>query len=117
MHKIELQGVADDARRVFEKKSVEEALLVELYAAYADVGDTTLFVKRALSSFPRLACGVATVYLRHRLGTGEIIQGRYGKESHTFFLLDDTIVDITADQYGGPKTYVGKLRPPWSFNS
>ncbi len=116
MHETELQSVADDARRAFETKSVDEALLAELYGAYADVGDTALFVKRALGSFPHLSCGLATVYVRHRLGAGTVVQGKYGKEDHTFLRMEDgTVIDITADQYGGPKTYVGKIAPPWSL--
>ncbi|MDO8590198.1 MAG: hypothetical protein Q7R69_02905 [bacterium] len=118
MYEAELQSIVGDVRRAFETKSVDEALLAELYGAYADVGDTALFVKQILGSFPHLACGAATIYLRHRLGLGAIIQGRYGEENHTFFQMDDgTIVDITADQYGGPKTYIGKLQPPWSLKT
>lgn len=111
-----LKGIATEARRAFETKDVDEALLVELYGQYADVGDTGLFVKRALGSFPQLACGATTVYLRHRLGAGVIVRGKYDKEDHTFLRMEDgTIVDITANQYGGPKTYVGELQPPWSL--
>lgn len=116
MHETELQNIAEDTRRAFETKNVDEMLLTDLYRVYADVGDTEFFVKCALGSFPHLSCGVATLYLRHRLGAGDIVQGKYGDQDHTFLGMDGgTIVDITADQYGGPKTYVGKLGPPWSF--
>ena len=118
MREIKLQSIVEDDRRAFETKNVDEALLAELYAKYADVGDAALFVKRALGSFPELACGAATVYLRHRLSAGAIVQGKYDRENHTFLQMEDgTIVDITADQYGGPKTYVGKLQPPWSLKN
>jgi len=47
---------------------------------------------------------------------GEIVQGKYQNENHTFLMLEDNqIVDITADQYGGPKVYVGDLKLPWSL--
>lgn len=118
MHEAELQSTAEDVRRAFETGGIDETLLADLYRDYTDVGDTMLFVKRVLESFPHLACGAATLYLRHRLGSGAVIQGRYGEEDHTFFQMDDgTVVDITADQYGGPKTYVGKLRSPWSLKT
>jgi hypothetical protein len=83
----------------------------------------------AIANFPDEACQVATDELKHRLGFGEIIDGSYrvaepGDHSafqrHEFLDVGETdvakrtIVDITADQFGGPSVYVGEWRAPWS---
>lgn len=113
-----LQAATETVRERFEATNLDGEFLAKLYGAYADVGDVKRFVDQALKMFPRLSCGIASVYLQHELGEGTIIQGKYGSHDHTFLRLDDgTIVDITADQYGGPKTYVGELRPPWSLKT
>ncbi|MEK6826458.1 MAG: hypothetical protein AABX90_02415 [Nanoarchaeota archaeon] len=57
---------------------------------------------------------MATLYLRDVIEGGDIVRGSYKDKNHTFPLIDgNTVVDITADQYGGPKIYVGLLRKPW----
>lgn len=57
----------------------------------------------------------ATVYLNHLFSAGEIVNGKFKGNNHTFLLLDQNIVvDITADQYGGPRVYVGEMKLPWS---
>ncbi len=111
-----VQATAEAVRERFEARDLDRDLLARLYGDYADVGDVKQFVNQALEMFPRLSCGVASVYLRYELGKGAIVQGGYGLHDHTFLRLDDgTLIDITADQYGGPRTYVGKLLPPWSL--
>ena len=66
--------------------------------------------------FPNLNCGLATVYLRKLFSDGRIVNGKYKDNNHTFLLLEDSVVvDITSDQYGGPKVYVGPLQSPWSL--
>ena len=66
--------------------------------------------------FPNLNCGLATVYLRKLFSDGKIVNGKYQNKNHTFLLLEDSVVvDITSDQYGGPKVYVGLLQSPWSL--
>jgi len=105
---------ASKVRLQFEQRHIDKKLLKELYSHYADVGDADVFVEKAFDLFPRLNCGLASVYLRQVLGTGQIIRGRYGNKKHTFLLIDGKVVDITADQYGGPKVYVGPLRKPWA---
>lgn len=99
-------------RKQFEIGLADQELLINLYREYADVGDTEQFVNKAKYIFPHGNCGLASLYLRKELG-GEIIQGRYGEHDHTFLVVDDTVVDITADQFGGPKVYVGPLQLPW----
>lgn len=107
------EAVVFEARKEFEAGLIDQELLADLYAGYADVGNTPRFVTQARKLFPDGNCGLATLYLQKKLG-GKIVQGTYMKHNHTFLLVDDSVVDITADQYGGPKVYIGPLRSPWS---
>ena len=109
-----MQEIVQEARDDFENGLIDQNLLVELYRGYTDVGDTARFVTKAREIFPNGNCGLASLYLKKELG-GEIVQGKYGEHNHTFLLHNDTVIDITADQFGGPKVYVGPLRSPWSF--
>lgn len=110
-----IKEIAEDIRQEFEFCRVDNGLLAKLYIKYSNVPDIEDFLKQARESFPKLNCGLATVYLRHRLGEGEIVNGKYGKENHSFLLLNGkTVIDITADQYGGPRVYCGPLKPPWA---
>lgn len=109
-------AIASAVRRELESGAVDRSLLCRLYGAYASVPDLEAFVDAALRMFPRLCCGLASAVLRHRLGHGAVIRGAFAGEAHTVLLLDhDTIVDVTADQYGGPAVYLGPVRPPWSI--
>ena len=113
--------VAVKVRREFENHQVDALLLQRLYEAYnPEVEDSRLFVERGMRQFPSLNCGLASVYLRKVLGMGKVINGKYLYLNHTFLLIenfnDDAIVmDITADQYGGPPIYVGPVKAPWSL--
>ena len=109
-----MQEIAQEIRSDFEAGAVDQELLIELYRGYADVGDTARFVNKAKEIFPNGNCGLASLYLKEKLG-GEVIRGKYGEHSHTFLFVDETVIDITADQFGGPKVYIGPLRSPWSF--
>lgn len=102
----------ESVRREFEKRTVNPALLARLYGEYADVGNVETFITRAVDSFPSGNCGVASVYLRHKFG-GEILHCRYGGHNHTVLAFGSEIVDITADQYGGPPIYIGPFQKPW----
>jgi hypothetical protein len=110
----EVLRVAKKAREDFELGAIPEDLLITLYQAYHHLDDPGQFISEAKRIFPKLSCGVATVYLKHRLGKGKIIRGSYDRESHTFLMIENVVIDITADQYGGPKIYVGPLQKPWS---
>lgn len=117
-----IQEIAAKARKKFEDHEVDSDLLQTLYALYnPDVGAIARFVQQANELFPRLNCGLATVYLKYVLGIGREEQGKYGKEDHTFLLIEEdglkqkTVVDITSDQYGGPCVYVGPLQYPWAL--
>jgi hypothetical protein len=104
------------ARKLFETGLINDNLLIDLYNHYnKDVGNTNLFIKRAKDLFPKLNCGLASVYLQKLLGEGEVIGGKYKDQDHTFLLLKRMVIDITADQYGGPRVYIGPLKRPWAL--
>ncbi len=105
---------AHQTRKQFEAGIADQKLLIELYREYADVGDTVRFAKKAKDIFPNGNCGLASLYLKKQLG-GEVVQGKYGEHNHTFLLIGDTVIDITADQFGGPEVYVGPLQLPWAL--
>ena len=109
-----IQRIASQVRTDFEARRINENTLEQLYQAYNPLLDIGLFLKRAKELFPCLNCGLTTVYLKHLFRDGEIIRGKYCNNNHTFLLLEDSIiVDITSDQYGGPKVYAGPLQSPW----
>ena len=114
MSNLVLEKTIYRSRKEFEMGTANQELLLELYRDYADVGDTLMFIHKAKEIFPNGNCGLASLYLKKELG-GEIVQGKYGEHNHTFLLHKDMVIDITADQFGGPKVYVGPLRSPWSF--
>ena len=101
-------------RTDFEKGTVNGPLLRKLYKKYnPSIRNLEEFVKEALHIFPNLNCGLTAVYLKHLLG-GDIIKGKFKVHNHTFLVIKNLVVDITADQYGGPKVYVGPLTYPWA---
>ncbi len=135
-HNIEtILSIAESTRRDFEVGAIAVPHLVKVALInrpglteeelrYVRVGATG-----AVANFPDEACQVATDELKHRLGFGEIIDGSYvvtdsgGHESferHEFLEVgrtdraERTIVDISADQFGGPPLYVGAWIRPWS---
>ena len=111
-----METLVKKVREDFEQKQIPKEKLAELYAKYNPSVDTQRFVIEAEKLFPTLNCGLASVYLREVLGCGEVVRGTYKNHNHTFLLLSDgTIIDITADQYGGPSVYIGVLMLPWSL--
>jgi hypothetical protein len=109
---LAIRKTAYQTRKEFEAGTADQELLLELYQEYADVGDTVTFIHTAREIFPNGNCGLAFLYLKEKLG-GEVVQGRYRGHDHTFLVIDGTVIDITADQFGGPKVYIGPLRLPW----
>jgi hypothetical protein len=107
--------VAVETREQLTGRTCDPALLARLYSLYNPLADAEAFVARALDMFPRLCCGLASVYLRHCLGEGTVAYGSYEGERHTFLATRGCILDITADQFGGPEIYVGRLGLPWSL--
>ena len=108
-----LQKIAQDIRKKFEQKQIAQGELAQIYSAYNPAVNGMTFVVEAEKLFPRLNCGLTTAYLQKILG-GEIVQGRFKDWNHTYLLVDGFVVDITADQYGGPKVYVGEWKFPWT---
>ena len=105
--------IAIRVRKEFEKISMDVMKLTKIYDKYNKIENTENFVKQGLAQFPKLNCGLASSYLQDKIG-GEIIKGKFGDNNHSFLKLGKNIVDITADQYGGPKVYIGPLIKPWS---
>ncbi len=110
---MDILGLATKVRKQFESGEIEISRLAELYSEYNPTNGVENFVKKAINIFPSLNCGLACVYLKDILKEGEIINGKYGEHNHTFLMVDEQVIDITADQYGGPKVYVGPLKSPW----
>jgi hypothetical protein len=115
---LNINRIAQLARRRFESQQVCPAILSVLYQAYNPLPDIGSFINRAKTLFPRLNCGLASIYLQKLLNRGDIIQGHYASHRHTFLMLNHSlIVDITADQFGGPKVYVGPVKAPWGLRN
>lgn len=103
-----------EVRAAFEARSCDNGIAAAAYQAYTSVPDIELFLWRAQVLFPALNCGLCSAYLRSVLSCGSIVHTRYNGHPHTVLAVDNVIIDITADQYGGPPIYVGAARPPWS---
>ena len=113
---LDIKQIASKARADFEAWRIDEDKLKRLYQQYCPLADIDSFMNSAKEMFPNLNCGLATVYLRKLFSRGIIVNGKFENNNHTFLLLEDSlVVDITSDQYGGPKVYVGPLQSPWSL--
>lgn len=109
----EIREIAERIRKEFEEKRIPEETLFWLYSQYNRGVNGNIFVAEAKKIFPNLNCGLSSIYLRKMLG-GELVQGYYDGYNHTFLMLGGRVVDITADQYGGSKVYIGELKFPWT---
>jgi hypothetical protein len=114
--KKKIYKIAKQVRFDFENKQLDLKLLASVYLQHAFVEDINSFVNIAINQFPKHCCGLCSSYLKHKIKEGTLIEGIYDSYCHTFLLLkNNLIVDITADQFGGPKIYVGHMKKPWSF--
>lgn len=112
----EVYDIAKETRLEFAQGLVPDDLLAELYTAYEPVDDIGSFLRCAAAMFPIANCGLTSVYLQHRLQAGELVHGTYAGQGHTFLKLGGmAVVDITADQFGGPAVYAGELTMPWKL--
>ncbi len=117
----ELVRRSTQARRDFESGVISPRLLVSLFEVYSPGPGAEDIVRGALRQFPMFGCGVASVYLQHELQEGEVVDGAYinphGRAlPHTALVIESLVlVDITADQNGGPEVYVGPVESPWLF--
>lgn len=109
--------IAIEARKELETQSFDAQRLKNIYLKYnKQVSDIDSFFDQAQILFPKLNCGLASIYLQDKLKDGEVINGKYASKNHTFLLIKNhIIIDITADQYGGPSVFVGALKLPWSL--
>lgn len=107
-------NLVSEVRREFEGRTYDKALLKRLYLAYNPAVEFDSFLEKAEEIFPKGNCGLAAVYLRDKLGNGEIIKGFYNDQPHTFLLFKGKVIDITADQFGGPAIYTGDIGKGWT---
>lgn len=111
-----VEQIASEARADFENLRINETELKQLYQQYNPLEDIDSFMRTAGEIFPHLNCGLATVYMKRLFPDGKIVNGKYHNNDHTFLLLEESVVvDITSDQYGGPRVYVGPFQSPWSL--
>ncbi|MCI5108440.1 MAG: hypothetical protein MRY49_01170 [Candidatus Pacebacteria bacterium] len=111
-----LLRLAEKVREDFENSSIPREKLINLYSKYNQAVDAENFIETAIRIFPRLNCGLASIYLQSLIKEGKVTRGKYKGIDHTFIMFDDNrVLDITADQYGGPRVYLGKLKKPWSL--
>ncbi len=110
----EIIQVATTARQSFEKDAIPRPLLSSLFKNYnPDFLDVDNYIDFSLKRFPKDNCWLASVYLRHVLGEGDVVEGAYDLEVHQYLQIGKLAVDITADQFGGPPVYVGPIVEPW----
>lgn len=103
-------------RNAFESGRFDVSIARRAYGNYAPEIDIDLFLSRARGLFPALNCGLCSTYLRAVLDCGTVKRGRYNNERHTVLMIGSVVVDITADQFGGPPVYIGPLRRPWELS-
>lgn len=109
----EIADIAIEARLEFIHKTINQRLLSALYRYHFPINPIHPHLPRLLQEFPNNGAQLATTYLQYIFG-GEITKGQYERHNHYFLTLPrNVIVDITADQFGGPEIFVGKIRPPW----
>ncbi|MBS3168250.1 hypothetical protein J4216_03940 [Candidatus Woesearchaeota archaeon] len=115
MNFSKLKAIVIKSRKDFENKKINKETLKELYLNYNKIEEIDTFLDEAEILFPKLNCGLASLYLKYKLKKGVIINGKYKENNHTFLLMDNIIIDITSDQYDGPKIYIGEIKHPWKL--
>lgn len=101
--------MVSEIRQEFEDRTYNKTLLKGLYLTYNPDVEFNSFLEKAEEIFPKGNCGLTAVYLREKLGGGEVIKSFYNGQPHTFLLFEGKVIDITADQFGGPRVYIGDL--------
>ena len=109
-----IRRVANEARARFEAGDIPDALLSQLYEQYCPGINADEFVAAAKRLFPIGNCGLASLYIQSQLRSGEVTYSSYAGKGHTIWHVGSRIIaDITSDQYGGPRVYVGPFVEPW----
>lgn len=110
-----LFNLVAQTRHLFEQRRIDPSLLAHLYQRYHPLTDIKHFIAHSQVLFPKLNCGIASLYLQYLLQEGKAIRGSYKGYAHTYLRLkENTIVDITADQFGGPPVYIGSPLFSWT---
>ncbi len=124
--RIALEFEARAVREMFETGRYDPSEVSELVQTYwtnrgsqRDSEQLRSSIESCMPNFPRGWCDIASVVLMHRLGEGELLTGVYYKsprvfDSHAVLSVGGAICDMTADQFGGPKLYVGEFVLPWT---
>lgn len=117
----QIEDIALVARAAFETRTVPRPILRSIlslsFAPGASISELDPILDLFEDVFPYENCDLATGYLQHQLGEGELTIGAFNGRPHVFLSLfvglERVAVDITADQFGGPPVYVGPLQAPW----
>ncbi|HVV67264.1 MAG TPA: hypothetical protein VHB72_04330 [Candidatus Saccharimonadales bacterium] len=114
----EVYRVAKEVREGFEQRSFDPEVVWARYCSWvpdARHWDRGKFLDLANTSFPLGCCGLASAFLSKEVdvGYGQPEHIYYKSYPHTVLLGDIAMVDITADQFGGPRIYVGPMVDPW----
>ena len=125
MDKTEIEKIASDVRRLWESGAIATEKVAFTYRSWLNRLNLQLseeesiqLVTEAIAMFPTGCCGLASCVLAEHLDNATIVRG-YWKASppcpHTWISVGELMVDITADQFGGPPVFVGPLEAPWSL--
>lgn len=110
-----LKAIAKKMRKAFETQAIPSQELIDAYQAYHPTKNIKQIVQSSQKTFPHGTSKLTAAYLQKEIGTGTIVHGNYKGKQHAFLKVGKTIIDITADQYGGPAVYVGPLKAPWDL--
>ncbi len=109
----EIAEMAVDTRLELINRSVDMRLLAILHKQHFPLHQIRDILPQILQDFPQNNSTIATSYLQFIMG-GDVTRGQYEHHPHFYLTLPrNVIVDITADQFGGPEVFVGKIRSPW----
>ena len=114
---FDLERVVQTARSDFLHDQVPYVELHPLLANRHPGLEVSPYMLLVRDKFPKASCYLAAEYLLYLTGEGEVVYGGYETptkiRAHAYLRIGETIADITADQFGGPETYVGPLVRPW----
>lgn len=106
-------------RQFLTKLSVSVGLLPEKDEAEWSLTGTEVdkLMETAKRLFPTGCCGLASCLVAAEIPDAKVVTGAYvhdGEERpHTWVEYESMVVDVTADQFGGPRVYVGEKTSEW----
>ncbi len=89
-----MKTIATSVRKKFEKGSVDKKELKKFYLDYNFIENIDDFIDTAQEMFPKLNCGLASVYLKGLFNCGDVVNGFYKNQGHTFLLINKMVIDI-----------------------